>query len=120
MSTRALRLLDDRADHAAAGADDRADLVLRDLDAVHARRVGRELRARRVDRLQHLVEDEQPRVAGLGQRLLHDLVGDALDLDVHLERGDALGRAGDLEVHVAEVVFHAGDVGQDLVVVVAA
>ena len=39
--------------------------------------------------------------------------GDAGDLDVHLERGDALAGAGDLEVHVALVVFHAGDVGED-------
>ena len=32
------------------------------------------------------------------------------DLDVHLQRGDAVGRAGDLEVHVAVVVFGARDV----------
>ena len=32
------------------------------------------------------------RLAGLRQGLLHDLEGDALDLDVHLEGGDALGR----------------------------
>jgi hypothetical protein len=36
-----------------------------------------------------------------------------VDLDVHLERGDAVGCAGDLEVHVAEVIFVAKDVGQD-------
>ena len=34
-------------------------------------------------------------------------------LDVHLEGGDALLGAGDLEVHVAERVFEALDVGQD-------
>ena len=49
---------------------------------------------------------------GLGQGDLHDLLGDALDLDVHLQRGDAGGGAGDLEVHVAEVVFVAQDVGE--------
>ena len=38
-----------------------------------------------------------------------------VDLDVHLQGGDALGRAGDLEIHIAEVVFDALDVGQDLV-----
>ena len=38
---------------------------------------------------------------------------DARDLDVHLQRGDALRGAGDLEVHVAVVVFLAGDVGED-------
>ena len=39
--------------------------------------------------------------------------GDAADLDVHLQGGDALARAGHLEVHVAVMVFGAGDVGQD-------
>ncbi len=36
----------------------------------------------------------------------------ALDLDVHLQGGDAVPRAGDLEVHVAEVVLDSLDVGQ--------
>ena len=38
--------------------------------------------------------------------------GDGGDLDVHLQRGDALLGAGDLEVHVAEVILVAEDVGQ--------
>ena len=46
-------------------------------------------------------------------RRLHDVDGDALHFDVHLERRDALGVAGDLEVHVAERVFRAQDVGED-------
>ena len=66
-------------------------------------------------RVAHLVEDEQPAGPGLGQRRAHDLGRDAGDLDVHLQRGDALGRAGDLEVHVAVVIFGAGDVGEDRV-----
>ena len=73
--------------------------------------------ARRVDRLAHLAEDEQPALARLRERVAQDLERDARDLDVHLERGDAVLRAGDLEVHVAEVVLDAGDVGQDRVVV---
>ena len=32
------------------------------------------------------------------------------DLDVHLQRGDAVRCAGDLEVHVAEVILVAEDV----------
>ena len=54
---------------------------------------------------------------GLGESLAHDLRRDAHDLDVHLERGDAVARAGDLEVHVAVVVLGAGDVGEDGVLV---
>ena len=63
----------------------------------------------------HLVEDEQPGLAGLRERFLHDLEGEARCLDVHLDAGDALGGARDLEVHVAQRVFDALDVGQDLV-----
>ena len=48
----------------------------------------------------------------LAERDLHDLLGDAGDLDVHLQRGDAVLGAGHLEVHVAEVVLVAQDVGQ--------
>jgi hypothetical protein len=43
---------------------------------------------------------------------LHDLPGDAVDLDVHLQGGDPLVGTGYLEVHVAEVVLVAHDVGQ--------
>jgi hypothetical protein len=50
---------------------------------------------------------------GLLQCLLHDLFGDAFDLDVHLQGGDALSGTGDLEVHVAQVIFVTQDVGQD-------
>ena len=42
-----------------------------------------------------------------------DRLADALDLDVHLQGGDAVPRAGDLEVHVADRVLLAEDVGQD-------
>ncbi len=44
---------------------------------------------------------------------LHDLFGDTGDLDVHLQRGDAVSRTCDLEVHVAEVVFVTEDVGEN-------
>ena len=54
---------------------------------------------------------------GLGERVAQDLEGDAADLDVHLQGGDALIGAGHLEVHVSEVVLHTGDVGEDDVVV---
>src|SRR5581483_5404805 len=55
--------------------------------------------------------------ARLRERALHDLARDPRDLDVHLERGDPVARAGDLEVHVAEVVLRPLDVREDDVVV---
>src|SRR5436190_2765815 len=103
-------LRDDLADHLAAGADDVADLRLVDLHRLDPRRVGRKLFARMVERLGHLAEDVGASLLRLGERGLHDLLGDPGDLDVHLHRGDALGRAGDLEVHVAEMILVAEDV----------
>ena len=108
-------LIDDAFDGLAAGADDEPDLVGLDLDGGDARRVGREIRARGGQRLEHLAEDVEAALARLLQRVHQDLAGEALDLDVHLDRGDALRGAADLEVHVAEVVLVPEDVAQDLV-----
>ena len=105
-------LLDDLADHLAAGADHFADLVGRDVEHLDARRVLAELGARLRQRLRHLAEDVHAAVLRLGQRDLHDLFGDAGDLDVHLQRGDAALGAGHLEVHVAEMILVAEDVGE--------
>ncbi len=49
------------------------------------------------------------------QCFLHHLRAQTADLDIHLQGGDALGSAGDFEIHIAEVVFGALDIGQDLV-----
>src|SRR4051794_7255964 len=112
-----LVLLLERADRLAALADQQADLLRIDLDRADPRGELGELLARGVDRLGHLAQDELATLLGLGQGLAHDLERDARDLDVHLQRGDAVRGAGDLEVHVAQVVLDAGDVGQDRVVV---
>ena len=50
---------------------------------------------------------------GLLQSRFFDLFGDAFDLDVHLQGGNALSGTGHLEVHVAQVIFVTQDVGQD-------
>jgi hypothetical protein len=84
------RLLDDAFDGLAAGADDQADLVGLDLEGRDARRVLRQMScADRRERLQHLAEDVEATLAGLGEGRLEDGAGQALDLDVHLEGGDA-------------------------------
>ena len=101
---------DDLADDLAAGADDFADLVLGNRHRLDPRRVGRQLVAGVVERLGHFAEDVGAAFVRLGERDLHDLLGDAGDLDVHLQRGDALAGAGDLEVHVAEMVLVTEDV----------
>ena len=51
--------------------------------------MGRQLFAGVVERLGHFAEDVGAAVLRLGEGDLHDLLGDAGDLDVHLQRGDA-------------------------------
>ena len=100
------------ADYLAAAADDLADLIHRDLYRDDARRVLAQLGAGGVDGLNHLVKDESPSLFGLLQRLSQDVYGQALGLVVHLQGSDAALGAADLEVHVAEEVLDALDVGK--------
>ena len=102
-------------DDLAAWADDLADLVGVDLDGDDARCEGRHLFARFGQHGQHLVQNEQPALTCLFQRLSHHLEAQPLDLHVHLEGGDAVAGTGDLEVHIAQVIFHALNVRQDSV-----
>ena len=102
----------DLADHRAARADHLADLVHGDLDGLDARGVLAELGARACDGLRHLAQDVHAPGIGLVEGHAHDLLGDAGDLDVHLQRGDALLGARHLEVHVAQMVLVAQDVGE--------
>ena len=102
----------DLADDLSARPDDFADLVGGDGQRFDLGRVFAEaLRGRQ--RLVHLAQDVQAAVLGLCQRLFHDFGRDARNLDVHLQAGDAILRAGHLEVHVAQVVFVPQDVGQN-------
>ena len=104
---------DDVLDDLAAGSDDVLDARHRNADGGDLRRVLADVGARTDQRLAHLGEDVNAAFASLGQRVGEDLLVDAGDLDVHLDRRDALGGAADLEVHVAEVVLVAEDVGED-------
>ena len=51
-------------------------------------------------------------LAALLEGLGDDVVGQAVDLNIHLDGGDAAAGAADLEVHVAQVVLITEDVGQ--------
>ena len=48
----------------------------------------------------------------LRQSSLHDVARDAVDLDVHLQRGHTSLGSGHLEVHVAQMIFITEDIGQ--------
>src|SRR4029079_6566239 len=115
---RGARFLGDPANHRAALADDLANLLRVDLHGDDRRRPFRHLLARAANHLVHLAEDVEPALAGLRERLGHDLAGDAEDFDVHLQRRDAVHRARDLEVHVAKVILVAEDVREHLEAVV--
>src|SRR6185295_12782421 len=84
---------------------DRHDLDARGVFAKAWTRLG--------DRLGHFFEDLQASALGLEKCRLHDLLGDTGDLDVHLQRGDAIAGPGDLEIHVAEVILIAQYVGEN-------
>ena len=64
--------------------------------------------------LSHLAKDVQTALACLFQSFAHEFRRNAADLDIHLEGCDTFGSTRHLEVHIAEVVFRTGDVGQDL------
>src|SRR5690606_30711720 len=89
----------DGTDDRTALADNFADLLRVDLDGDDGRRPLGHLRARLADHLVHFIQDVQAAGPGLAQRHFHDLAGDAVDLDVHLQRGHARAGTGHLEVH---------------------
>ena len=109
------RLVLNPANGLALRANEVADLLGADLHRDDARCVARKVGPRLRERLVHLTKNVHAPFACLGERFLHDLEIQALDLDVHLDRGDAGLRARDLEVHVAEVVLGAEDVGENRV-----
>ena len=45
--------------------------------------------------------------------MFEQLVGQAVDLDIHLAGGDAIFRTREFEVHIAQGVFIAEDIGED-------
>ena len=60
----------------------------------------------------HLAQDVHARFLSLCQSHLHDLLGDTLDLDVHLQGSNTVGSTRHLEVHVTQMIFVTQNVGQ--------
>src|SRR5688500_17369430 len=89
------RLVLDAADRLPLRPDEITDLLGADLHGDDARRVWREVCTRLGERLLHLAEDVQPALAGLVERLDHDLEVETLNLDVHLDGRDPVLRSGD-------------------------
>jgi hypothetical protein len=107
--------LSDVADILAAGADEGTDLLGVDFEAQYAWGVLGHLLTRGADDCFHLVEDEEASVARLGEGFLHDFEGEASGLEIKLHACDTVAGSGYLEVHIAQSIFYALDVGQHLV-----
>src|SRR5690606_10947057 len=83
-----------------------------DLHGQHARSKFRHLGTGTVDGLFHLAQDVHTAFMGLSQCNLHDFLGNALDLDVHLQSSNTFLGTGYLEVHITQVILVAQNVGQ--------
>src|SRR5690606_28059453 len=83
-----------------------------DLHGQHARCKFGHLGTGTVDGLFHLAQDVHTAFVSLSQCNLHDFLGDALDLDVHLQSSNTFLGTGNLEVHIAQVIFVTQNVGQ--------
>src|SRR5690554_6878893 len=106
-------LVADTTDGSTTLTDNITDLVRMDLDGGDARSALRQLGAGLGDNLVHLVQDVQTRSVGLLQGDFHDFVGNTLDFDIHLQGSYAVFGTGNLEVHVAQVIFVTQDVCQN-------
>ena len=104
-------------DYFAARPDDVANLIGIDLHGNDARRIRRQLLPRFADDLEHLAHDVDAAFVSLLQSLGQDFAAEAFDLNIHLDSRNALHRTGDLEVHIAESVFHALNIRQNREVV---
>jgi predicted RNA-binding protein YlqC (UPF0109 family) len=82
------------------GPDDLSDPIRLDLERDDAGRILGQGAAGLGQGLRHHIQNVQPRLPRLVQRLPQDVEAQALDLDVHLDRGHPVARAGDLEIHV--------------------
>ena len=108
----------ERADRLAALADHHADVLGVDLDRRDPRRVAGELGARLADRLEHPVEDRDRarRFACASARSMISRETPVILMSIW-SAVIPVARPRDLEVHVAEVILGALDVGEDDVVV---
>ena len=97
----------------AARANDFADLVHWDRDRRDPWSEEGHFSTGRFDRFRHFAQDMKTSFLGLSQSRAHDVFIDAFDLDVHLNSGNAIFRAGDFEVHIAQVIFVTENVGEN-------
>ena len=112
--------LDDLIDSLAALADDITDLLRIDLHEVDLGSVLIDSGTGLGNGIVHnAVHDEHSGFTAARDGTGDDVLCQAVDLDIHLDRGDTVFCAGHLEVHVAEEVFKALDVGEENEIIVS-
>ena len=98
---------DDLIEGLSAAADDDTDLVDRDRERNDLRCILGKMFCRLIDAFCHLTQDIETAFMRLLQCSQQDISGNAMDFDIHLDGIDALCRTCDLEVHIAQCIFHA-------------
>ena len=111
-------LLLDLLDNLSALADNGSDEFARDSDLDDPWSVWLELRTRCVESLHHLAHNVLACLVGLCKSLGHNLFRKAVALDVHLGGGDTVFGSRNLEVHIAEVILVAENIGEDCIAVI--
>src|SRR6266404_1544753 len=106
---------DNALDGFAAGSNERANFLRINLDRLDAWRVLRQLRTRLIQGAAHDSENLCARLLCALDCFGHDFVADAGKFQVELKTGHAVVGAAEFEIHVAEMIFRANDVGQELV-----
>ena len=96
----------------ALGADHLTDLVQRDLELDDLGSSGTDIIPGGVEGLGHHLQNLEPSIASLVQSIGQHISRQPVDLRVELQRGHEVSRACDLEVHIAECIFGAQDVGE--------
>ena len=105
-------LLNNLIDHLALLADNIANLLRINRNLLDLRRIFAKFFSRLCNNWFHyIVKDVNSCFSRLGNCLLDNRSCKAVDLDVHLNCGDTLMGSAHLEIHVAEEVFKALDIG---------
>ena len=100
-------------DNLSARANNGTDELLRNIEGHDAGNLRFELCARLGDSVGKALQDVLTTSLCLHQGFLEDLERQTVALDIHLGGGQTVLRTGGLEVHVAEVVLVAENVGED-------
>src|SRR3989338_5030723 len=103
----------DVVDDLAAWTDDFSDLFRIDMKRGDARSIDRHLRPNLWNRGQHFLKNKHPTSFGLFQSTLQNLNCQSFDLDIELERGNAVFGAGNFEIHVSIAILNTLNVAQD-------